>query len=567
MVIPDFLSVDLTDDEKKFAESAIRGNHISEANLEKAVLAKAGLRAGLAIACVKIGIMSDDVVARVLADIHGLEYLDGDELEYASNEISGISRDFLRINNVVPLSFDGSILRVLVADPSAKFVLRAIEVASSATVEINVGALGRIEKLIQLDSESRVSDQEVSSLENGQDADFRSHLKDIASEAPVIKMVSDLFNGIVERGASDLHIEAMNRGLVYRFRVDGEIQLAGEVPQSLSMAVVSRIKLLAGLDIAERRLPQDGRIQSKIKGNDLDLRVSIIPTVTGESLVVRALDKSRMRVQLGSIGFNLTREGEIRRLLSSPHGIILVVGPTGSGKTTTLYAALSAFDSSKLKVITIEDPVEYQLEGINQIQIQASINLTFGRALRSILRQDPDVILVGEMRDSETAQIATQAALTGHLVLSTLHTNTAASAIVRLKDLGIPHYLISSSLIGVLSQRLIRVLCDKCKAPINELEVSDLYQKYGDLDLTGGTFFKAVGCKHCAQKGYRGRTVISELIVVDDLVRSMLSKDIDTVEFEEVLRTKGHRTLFIDGLEKVRAGLTTLEEVVRSGMD
>lgn len=567
MVIPDFLSVDLTDDEKKFAESAIRGNHISEANLEKAVLAKAGLRAGLAIACVKIGIMSDDVVARVLADIHGLEYLDGDELEYASNEISGISRDFLRINNVVPLSFDGSILRVLVADPSAKFVLRAIEVASSATVEINVGALGRIEKLIQLDSESRVSDQEVSSLENGQDADFRSHLKDIASEAPVIKMVSDLFNGIVERGASDLHIEAMNRGLVYRFRVDGEIQVAGEVPQSLSMAVVSRIKLLAGLDIAERRLPQDGRIQSKIKGNDLDLRVSIIPTVTGESLVVRALDKSRMRVQLGSIGFNLTREGEIRRLLSSPHGIILVVGPTGSGKTTTLYAALSAFDSSKLKVITIEDPVEYQLEGINQIQIQASINLTFGRALRSILRQDPDVILVGEMRDSETAQIATQAALTGHLVLSTLHTNTAASAIVRLKDLGIPHYLISSSLIGVLSQRLIRVLCDKCKAPINELEVSDLYQKYGDQDLTGGTFFKAVGCKHCAQKGYRGRTVISELIVVDDLVRSMLSKDIDTVEFEEVLRTKGHRTLFIDGLEKVRAGLTTLEEVVRSGMD
>lgn len=567
MVIPDFLSVDLTDDEKKFAESAIRGNHISEANLEKAVLAKAGLRAGLAIACVKIGIMSDDVVARVLADIHGLEYLDGDELEYASNEISGISRDFLRINNVVPLSFDGSILRVLVADPSAKFVLRAIEVASSATVEINVGALGRIEKLIQLDSESRVSDQEVSSLENGQDADFRSHLKDIASEAPVIKMVSDLFNGIVERGASDLHIEAMNRGLVYRFRVDGEIQVAGEVPQSLSMAVVSRIKLLAGLDIAERRLPQDGRIQSKIKGNDLDLRVSIIPTVTGESLVVRALDKSRMRVQLGSIGFNLTREGEIRRLLSSPHGIILVVGPTGSGKTTTLYAALSAFDSSRLKVITIEDPVEYQLEGINQIQIQASINLTFGRALRSILRQDPDVILVGEMRDSETAQIATQAALTGHLVLSTLHTNTAASAIVRLKDLGIPHYLISSSLIGVLSQRLIRVLCDKCKAPINELEVSDLYQKYGDLDLTGGTFFKAVGCKHCAQKGYRGRTVISELIVVDDLVRSMLSKDIDTVEFEEVLRTKGHRTLFIDGLEKVRAGLTTLEEVVRSGMD
>jgi len=567
MVIPDFLSVDLTDDEKKFAESAIRGNHISEANLEKAVLAKAGLRAGLAIACVKIGIMSDDVVARVLADIHGLEYLDGDELEYASNEISGISRDFLRINNVVPLSFDGSILRVLVADPSAKFVLRAIEVASSATVEINVGALGRIEKLIQLDSESRVSDQEVSSLENGQDADFRSHLKDIASEAPVIKMVSDLFNGIVERGASDLHIEAMNRGLIYRFRVDGEIQVAGEVPQSLSMAVVSRIKLLAGLDIAERRLPQDGRIQSKIKGNDLDLRVSIIPTVTGESLVVRALDKSRMRVQLGSIGFNLTREGEIRRLLSSPHGIILVVGPTGSGKTTTLYAALSAFDSSKLKVITIEDPVEYQLEGINQIQIQASINLTFGRALRSILRQDPDVILVGEMRDSETAQIATQAALTGHLVLSTLHTNTAASAIVRLKDLGIPHYLISSSLIGVLSQRLIRVLCDKCKAPINELEVSDLYQKYGDLDLTGGTFFKAVGCKHCAQKGYRGRTVISELIVVDELVRSMLAKDIDTVEFEEVLRTKGHRTLFIDGLEKVRAGLTTLEEVVRSGMD
>lgn len=567
MVIPDFLSVDLTDDEKKFAESAIRGNYISEANLEKAVLAKAGLRAGLAIACVKIGIMSDDVVARVLADIHGLEYLDGDELEYASNEISGIRRDFLRINNVVPLSFDGSILRVLVADPSAKFVLRAIEVASSATVEINVGALGRIEKLIQLDSESRVSDQEVSSLENGQDADFRSHLKDIASEAPVIKMVSDLFNGIVERGASDLHIEAMNRGLVYRFRVDGEIQVAGEVPQSLSMAVVSRIKLLAGLDIAERRLPQDGRIQSKIKGNDLDLRVSIIPTVTGESLVVRALDKSRMRVQLGSIGFNLTREGEIRRLLSSPHGIILVVGPTGSGKTTTLYAALSAFDSSRLKVITIEDPVEYQLEGINQIQIQASINLTFGRALRSILRQDPDVILVGEMRDSETAQIATQAALTGHLVLSTLHTNTAASAIVRLKDLGIPHYLISSSLIGVLSQRLIRVLCDKCKAPINELEVSDLYQKYGDLDLTGGTFFKAVGCKHCAQKGYRGRTVISELIVVDDLVRSMLSKDIDTVEFEEVLRTKGHRTLFIDGLEKVRAGLTTLEEVVRSGMD
>lgn len=567
MVVPDFRAYDLTEDEQKFAEAAFRRNLINEASLERAVYAKTSLRVGFAIACVKIGIISDELVGRLLAEIFEVEYLDAEELEYLPFDGLGISPDFLRVNNVVPLSYDGDLLTILVADPAERFVLRAVQIASSAKVDVKVGPLNRIQKLIELGSENRLADEENNSLENAHDADFRSHLKDIASEAPVIKIVSDLFNGIVERGASDLHIEAMNHGLVYRYRVDGEIQMAGEIQRSLSMAVVSRIKLLAGLDIAERRLPQDGRIQSRIKGNDLDLRVSIIPTVTGESLVVRALDKSKMRVQLDSIGFDGTREEEIRRLLNSPHGIFLVVGPTGSGKTTTLYAALSAFDSAKLKVITIEDPVEYQLEGINQIQIQNNISLTFARALRSILRQDPDVILVGEMRDSETAQIATQAALTGHLVLSTLHTNTAASAIIRLKDLGLPHYLISSSLIGVLSQRLVRVLCDRCKIPMDGREVAELLEKCGDPNISGGTLYKAVGCKHCGQKGYRGRTAISELIVVDDSVRSMLARDIDTIEFEEFLRSKGHRTLFRDGIEKIGAGVTTFEEVARSGMD
>jgi general secretion pathway protein E len=348
-----------------------------------------------------------------------------------------------------------------------------------------------------------------------------------------------------------------------RYRVDGVIATAEIVPAKHSAAVNSRIKLMAHLDIAERRLPQDGRIKTRVKGKELDLRVSTVPTVHGESVVMRVLDRSNVLFSLEDMGFSPSTLQHFNALLARPHGIVLVTGPTGSGKTTTLYAALSKIDADANKIITVEEPVEYQLEGINQIQVHSQIGLSFARSLRSILRQDPDIIMIGEMRDTETAQIAVQSALTGHLVLSTLHTNTAAGAVVRLTDMGVERYLITSSVNGVLSQRLVRRLCQHCKQPYQP-EAAVVQSTGLHRFLTAGDpIYKAVGCEHCRQSGYSGRTGVHELLVLDDTLRRAILDGADASALHAKAVAGGMLTLYDDGLRKVAAGQTSLDEVMR----
>jgi len=393
--------------------------------------------------------------------------------------------------------------------------------------------------------------------------DFVEHLKDLASEAPVIRLVTQIIGRVIDMRASDIHLEPFDDGLHVRYRVDGVIRTEEVVNPQLSAAVNSRVKLMAHLDIAERRLPQDGRIKTRVKGRELDLRVSTIPTVHGESVVMRVLDRNSVRYSLESMGFEADTLERFNQLLGRPHGILLVTGPTGSGKTTTLYAALSKIDSDAHKIITVEEPVEYQLEGINQIQVHQQIGLSFARALRSILRQDPDIIMIGEMRDGETAQIAVQSALTGHLVLSTLHTNTAAGAITRLQDMGIEPYLITSSVNGVLSQRLVRRLCEHCKKPYQPDEA--VIQKTGLHRLNLGTrpLYKAIGCSHCRQSGYSGRTGVHELLVIDDAMRRSILDGKDSSSLHQQATNAGMNTLYQDGLRKVVDGVTTLDELLR----
>jgi type IV pilus assembly protein PilB len=390
-------------------------------------------------------------------------------------------------------------------------------------------------------------------------------LEAISKEAPIIQLVNMLIVQGVKDRASDIHIEPNERSLLIRFRVDGILRDIRALPNTIKSAIVSRIKILAKMDIAERRLPQDGRFQVKFGTREVDLRVSTIPTVLGEKVVLRLLDKSKGLIKLDHLGFIPEQLEVFESIISKSYGIILLTGPTGSGKTTTLYAALSEVNSKGKNIVTVEDPVEYKLNRINQIQIKPKINLTFANTLRSILRQDPDIIMVGEIRDAETAQIAVQAALTGHLVFSTLHTNDAASAITRLIDMNVETFLISSSVIVVIAQRLVRVICEKCKEEyipgknvLSALNIKDDSNNDGKIKLYRGT-----GCSSCKNTGYYGRTSIFELIVLDEEIRALIISKASSNVIKDVAIKKGMKTLKHSGMEKAKQGITTIEEVLR----
>ncbi len=388
-------------------------------------------------------------------------------------------------------------------------------------------------------------------------------LRDMASEAPVIKLVNLLFSQAVELGASDIHIEPFEGDLHIRFRVDGVLQDQESPPKRLQSAIISRIKILARLNIAEHRLPQDGRIRLRLMGKKIDVRVSTVPTMHGESVVMRLLDQTSMFIGLEDLGFPPDNFATFNRLILHPHGMILVTGPTGSGKTTTLYAALDKINGPDKKILTLEDPVEYQLKGVNQIQVNTKIGLTFSSGLRAFVRQDPDVIMVGEIRDKETAEIAIQSALTGHLVFSTVHTNDAVGAITRLQDMGVENYLIASCLDGVLAQRLVRQICPECKTPVKAdpkaLEELEIDVSRADELLV----FKGVGCRKCGKTGYRGRLGIYELIEINDEFKNLIVEKASANILKRVARKGGMRTLREDGWVKVRKGITTIEEVMR----
>jgi general secretion pathway protein E len=392
------------------------------------------------------------------------------------------------------------------------------------------------------------------------------HLRDMASEAPVIRLVNQILSRAVEQRASDIHVEPFENELRVRYRIDGVLHDVDPPSRALTAAIISRIKLMAKLNIAERRLPQDGRIKIRLVGREIDLRVSSLPTLYGESVVLRILDRSSIVVDLDRLGMPRDTLAQFTHMIEQPHGLLLVTGPTGSGKTTTLYGALDKINSPEMKIITIEDPVEYQLRGVNQIHVRSQIGLTFASGLRSIVRQDPDVIMVGEIRDPETAEIAIQAALTGHLVLATLHTNDAAGAVSRLLDMGVEDYLLASSLIGVLAQRLVRVLCVVCKKAVPA--GPELAREHGIAGAESlQTVYEEVGCRECAGTGYRGRSGIYELLPVNEDIRKMILARKPADQIKHTAVEQGMRTLRDDGWRKVAEGVSTVGEVLRVTQD
>jgi general secretion pathway protein E len=380
-------------------------------------------------------------------------------------------------------------------------------------------------------------------------------------DAPIIRLINAVLAEAVKENASDIHIETFEKRLLIRFRVDGVLREAVEPKRELAPLLVSRIKVMAKLDIAEKRIPQDGRISLKIGGREIDVRVSTMPSNNGERVVLRLLEKQAGKLSLNSLGMPRLRDQQFNRLLHRPHGIILVTGPTGSGKTTTLYAGLSAINNASRNILTVEDPIEYNLEGVGQTQVNTKADMTFARGLRAMLRQDPDVVMVGEIRDLETAEIAVQASLTGHLVLSTLHTNTAAGAITRLRDMGVEPFLLATSLIGVLSQRLVRVLCEDCK---QEQVPSVLERQFlGDLLDPDDKIFSPVGCEKCNHLGYRGRTGIYELLIVDEQIRQLIHNQSAEEDIVKAMRLKSMQSIRADGRSRIIDGITTVDEVLR----
>ena len=544
----------------RLGELLVRTGKLSARDLDRALSARDETGGVLDQVLVNLGLVSEVDVAQAQAQMWTLPFVTAEDFPDVMPEVPGLQPDYLRTHLIYPLKQDEAGLTVAMANASDNFIRQALALATGLQVHPCVAMPSDIEKALTSQDEPDTEEEDRFDTDSG---DFVEHLKDLASEAPVIRLVTQIIGRVIDMRASDIHLEPFDDGLHVRYRVDGVIRTEEVVNPQLSAAVNSRVKLMAHLDIAERRLPQDGRIKTRVKGRELDLRVSTIPTVHGESVVMRVLDRNSVRYSLESMGFETDTLERFNQLLARPHGIVLVTGPTGSGKTTTLYAALSKIDSDAHKIITVEEPVEYQLEGINQIQVHQQIGLSFARALRSILRQDPDIIMIGEMRDGETAQIAVQSALTGHLVLSTLHTNTAAGAITRLQDMGIEPYLITSSVNGVLSQRLVRRLCEHCKQPYQPDEA--VIQKTGLHRLNLGTrpLFKAVGCNHCRLSGYSGRTGVHELLVIDDAMRRSILDGKDSSSLHQQAMNAGMHTLYQDGLRKVVDGVTTLDELLR----
>jgi general secretion pathway protein E len=544
----------------------VQAGKLSARDLERALAAQQEMGGNLGLVLTQLGLVSEVDVVQTRAALLGVPYVPGADFPDMLPEVAGLNADFMASHQLCPLQEEGGRLDVAMADPENAYLRKALRLATGLEIRAFIALPSDIEKALAKPAGNGAASDDGAGNERDS-GDFVEHLKDLASEAPVIRLVNAIIGRVIELRASDIHLEPFDDGLHVRYRVDGVIHSGELVPPRHSAAVSSRVKLLAQLDIAERRLPQDGRIKTRVKGRELDLRVSTVPTVHGESVVLRVLDRASVRFSLEEMGFEADTLARFNALLARPHGILLVTGPTGSGKTTTLYAALSKLDSSTQKIINVEDPVEYQLEGINQIQVHTQIGLTFANALRSILRQDPDIIMIGEMRDGETAQIAVQSALTGHLVLSTLHTNTAAGAVVRMLDMGVERYLITSSLNGVLSQRLVRKLCRSCREPVvapGELLARSGLGRYLN---PGAPMYRARGCAQCRGTGYQGRTGIHELMVLDEVMRQAVLEGKDASQLHEKAVHSGMLTLYEDGLRKVAAGTTSLEELLRVTQD
>ena len=501
-----------------------------------------------------------------------LPYIKKDQYPKSALPVQGltITETFLREKVIFPLQIKDDTLILAVYDPFDLYTIEDLKVSLGKNIRVVLSSEQDILESIEAyygEEGGSAMNRMVSDIQkddmHGLDSldESTEHIRDMASEAPVIKLVNHIISEAIEARASDIHLEPFADELLLRYRIDGILHEMEPPPKRLSSAITTRIKIMSKLDISERRLPQDGRIKLKILGKDIDMRVSTLPTLHGESVVMRILDRGNLVLDLSHMGFPEKELQQIQELIKKPYGKFLVTGPTGSGKTTTLYAALSQINKPDKKIITIEDPVEYQMRGINQIHVKAQIGLNFADGLRSIVRQDPDVIMVGEIRDPETADISIQAALTGHLVFSTVHTNDAAGAITRLLDMGVENFLLSSALLGVLAQRLVRVICPECKeeAPLTPT----LKLEMGLLEKENVKVYRGKGCSACSQTGFKGRCGIYELLVIDDSIRELILKKTTAQAICDQGRKKGMRTLREDGWDKVIKGVTTVEEILR----
>jgi len=507
----------------------------------------------------RLGLLSEDEMAISLGKALGLPLASAQNFPADPPAISDLSAAFLRDRRIVPLALHEGRVQVAMANPLDETAASGIAFVTGCKVDRLVARGGDIDAAIDRLYRSEPTD----SLDEQVDDNDLERLRDLVSDAPVIRAVNRLIADAVDARASDIHLEPTDDKLAVRFRVDGMLREMPAKPSAMRAPMISRIKVMANLNIAERRLPQDGRLRLTVRGHEIDLRVATAPSIHGESVVMRILDRANLALDPASLGFDQELEDAFLAALQQPHGILLVTGPTGSGKTTTLYAALSYLNSSARKLTTIEDPIEYRLPGVIQCQVNPGIGFTFSNALRSFLRQDPDVMMVGEIRDTETAQIAVQAALTGHLILSTLHTNTAAGAVTRLLDMAVEPFLLSSVLTGVLAQRLVRRLCVHCRTPYHPqpgvLATLDLGS---DLDAND-VFYRSPGCDHCRWTGYAGRIALFEFIRIDRDIATLIMQRSDARHIADQAARAGAGSLRADGIRKARLGLTSLEEVVR----
>ena len=565
----------------KLGELLIKQGLITESQLLEAIEAQKQQKGRIGEALLKLGMITEADLAMALGTQLMIPYasqkteLMKPRLDQNLEQI--VPYDFARKHMVLPLSKNMNSLTCAVFDPLDFLMLDNLSKLTGFDLNLVIGTKTDLTKAIgdfytsqgkdsmlgkeveRSYSEQKEEDVDVSLTREPETELSIDRLIAKAEEAPVIKLVDLIIRQAIDEKASDIHIEPGKDRIDIRYRIDGVLYQIPPPAAHLHLAIVSRVKILAKLDIAEKRLPQDGNISAKLEDRMVDLRVSTIPTIWGEKVVMRILDKGAIKLELANLGFDAKQLGFIRKALDSSYGLFFVTGPTGSGKSTTLYAALNEIKDVSKNIVTVEDPVEFRIEGINQVAVRTEIGLTFASALRAFLRQDPDVMLVGEVRDLETAQICVRAALTGHLVLSTLHTNDAPSALTRLMDIGVPNYLLSPSLVMIIGQRLARKLCSKCKEPY---ETNGLV--VGNYKIKTDLLYKAKGCDECAHTGYKGRMVISEVMFINEEVRAMMAKNCTYEELKDVARKNGMDSLFESGMKKVEEGLTSVEEILGS---
>jgi len=550
---------------------------INQEQLQRALLAQKGTAEKLGSLLVRLNLVDEDKLVGFLSKQYGIPSVTLSQLDIDPDVLKLVPAQMARKYEIVPVERKGNVLTLAMADPTNVFALDDVTFLTNLQVQPSVAPQGAIRKAIERnydiqlsaigevihELEGEVGDVEVvDEDEAGTKLDV-FELKESADEAPIVKLVNMVLVDAIRRGASDIHLEPYEKVFRIRFRVDGVLHEIMTPPKRLEPALISRVKIMANLDIAERRLPQDGRIKLRYNTHEIDFRVSTLPTIYGEKTVMRLLDKDSLQLDLTKLGFDPDALEHFQKAIRSPYGMVLITGPTGSGKTTTLYSAVHTVNSPDINIMTAEDPVEYNLKGVNQVQINDEIGRTFAAALRSFLRQDPDVILVGETRDLETAQIGIRAALTGHLVLTTLHTNDCPSTIARLLDMGIPSFLVSSSLLLIVAQRLARRVCKDCREPYKADE--DSLVPYGHLPqgLGACTFYRGKGCPACHFTGMRGRVAIYEVMPVSPELRDLILRNASISEIRDVAESQGMRTLRQSGLLKVIQGLTTVEEILR----